>query len=336
MYAVGKLNVLVVVSLCLLAWPGAAAGVALCRPIPREAASGNHCSVYPSLQHSPADPQFHKSGYGRQGNAADTSSTEWRCCKDFCNIMHVVEVVQVNVVFFCLLQAMKVVGIKAHTENDRGQVLLDLYIRWMFVFQSQWPLNKLLGFEKTLSTLLLFWFLSYVGNVEINVEVKRYFCKAGVKGIQVCLTKHEYITWIHVYVDVLVYSCSFNLSLRPLLVCNHHFTDSISDSLSLAPRDDASDSRASDWRRAHSGCRHYVFHSEAGRLICSHLCLSFSLCSRRHHVSPFRPYWFLIHPDWFAAHSTFFTLISSQKLDINWTGLTNMLDIPGLKWVMLK
>uniref|UniRef100_A0AAQ5XQ96 Extended synaptotagmin-like protein 1b n=1 Tax=Amphiprion ocellaris TaxID=80972 RepID=A0AAQ5XQ96_AMPOC len=44
----------------------------------------------------------------------------------------------------------KVVGIKAHTENDKGQVLLDLY----------------------------------VGNVEINVEVKRYFCKAGVKGIQ--------------------------------------------------------------------------------------------------------------------------------------------------------
>ncbi|XP_041835987.1 extended synaptotagmin-1 isoform X2 [Melanotaenia boesemani] len=50
-------------------------------------------------------------------------------------------------------KAMKVVGIKAHTENDKGQVLLDLYI-------------------------------SFVGNVEINVEVKRYFCKAGVKGIQ--------------------------------------------------------------------------------------------------------------------------------------------------------
>uniref|UniRef100_A0A8C5HFJ1 Extended synaptotagmin-1-like n=1 Tax=Gouania willdenowi TaxID=441366 RepID=A0A8C5HFJ1_GOUWI len=47
----------------------------------------------------------------------------------------------------------KIVGIKAHTENDKGQVLLDLYI-------------------------------SYIGNVEINVEVKRYFCKAGVKGIQ--------------------------------------------------------------------------------------------------------------------------------------------------------
>ncbi|XP_037535813.1 extended synaptotagmin-1 [Nematolebias whitei] len=50
-------------------------------------------------------------------------------------------------------KAMKVVGIKAHTDNDKGQVLLDLYI-------------------------------SYVGNAEINVEVKRYFCKAGVKGIQ--------------------------------------------------------------------------------------------------------------------------------------------------------
>ncbi|XP_044078065.1 extended synaptotagmin-1 [Siniperca chuatsi] len=50
-------------------------------------------------------------------------------------------------------KAMKVVGIKAHTENDKGQVLLDLYI-------------------------------SYVGNVEINVEVKKYFCKAGIKGIQ--------------------------------------------------------------------------------------------------------------------------------------------------------
>ncbi|XP_055725252.1 uncharacterized protein LOC129815440 isoform X2 [Salvelinus fontinalis] len=50
-------------------------------------------------------------------------------------------------------KAMKVVGVRAHTENARGQVLLDVYI-------------------------------SYVGNVEINVEVKRYFCKAGVKGIQ--------------------------------------------------------------------------------------------------------------------------------------------------------
>uniref|UniRef100_A0A8K9UKI3 Extended synaptotagmin-like protein 1a n=1 Tax=Oncorhynchus mykiss TaxID=8022 RepID=A0A8K9UKI3_ONCMY len=47
----------------------------------------------------------------------------------------------------------RVVGVKAHTEHDKRQVLLDLYI-------------------------------SYAGDVEINVEIKKYFCKAGVKGIQ--------------------------------------------------------------------------------------------------------------------------------------------------------
>lgn len=29
---------------------------------------------------------------------------------------------------------------------------------------------------------------SYVGDVQIDVEVKKYFCKAGVKGMQVGLT----------------------------------------------------------------------------------------------------------------------------------------------------
>ncbi|XP_058499718.1 extended synaptotagmin-1 [Solea solea] len=50
-------------------------------------------------------------------------------------------------------KALKVVGVKAHTEHDNRQVMLDLY-------------------------------LSYAGDVEINVEIKKYFCKAGVKGIQ--------------------------------------------------------------------------------------------------------------------------------------------------------
>ncbi|XP_051946663.1 extended synaptotagmin-1-like [Xyrauchen texanus] len=50
-------------------------------------------------------------------------------------------------------RAMKVVGVKVYTEHDKRQVILDLYI-------------------------------SYAGDVEINVEVKKYFCKAGVKGIQ--------------------------------------------------------------------------------------------------------------------------------------------------------
>lgn len=67
---------LMVITLCLVTWLGAAAGVALCRPIPREAAGGNHCSIYPSLEQSPPDPQFHKSGYGGQGDATDTLSTK--------------------------------------------------------------------------------------------------------------------------------------------------------------------------------------------------------------------------------------------------------------------
>uniref|UniRef100_A0A3B3WIY0 Extended synaptotagmin-like protein 1a n=1 Tax=Poecilia mexicana TaxID=48701 RepID=A0A3B3WIY0_9TELE len=50
-------------------------------------------------------------------------------------------------------KALKLVGVKAHTENDKRQVMLDLY-------------------------------LSYAGDVEINVEIKKYFCKAGVKGVQ--------------------------------------------------------------------------------------------------------------------------------------------------------
>ncbi|TRY54329.1 hypothetical protein DNTS_021305 [Danionella cerebrum] len=50
-------------------------------------------------------------------------------------------------------KALKVVGVKAYTEFDKRQVILDLFV-------------------------------SYAGDVEINVEVKKYFCKAGVKGIQ--------------------------------------------------------------------------------------------------------------------------------------------------------
>lgn len=44
-------------------------------------------------------------------------------------MMRVIYILQTNKNAFCSLQAMKVVGIKAHTENDKGQVLLDLYIR---------------------------------------------------------------------------------------------------------------------------------------------------------------------------------------------------------------
>uniref|UniRef100_A0A8D3BW74 Extended synaptotagmin-like protein 1a n=1 Tax=Scophthalmus maximus TaxID=52904 RepID=A0A8D3BW74_SCOMX len=50
-------------------------------------------------------------------------------------------------------KALKVAGVKAHTEHDKRQVILDLDLR-------------------------------YAGDVEVNVEIKKYFCKAGVKGIQ--------------------------------------------------------------------------------------------------------------------------------------------------------
>ncbi|XP_077339533.1 extended synaptotagmin-1 isoform X2 [Lithobates pipiens] len=50
-------------------------------------------------------------------------------------------------------KAPKITGVKAHTEMDKKQIILDLN-------------------------------MSYVGDVEIDVEVKKYFCKAGVKGAQ--------------------------------------------------------------------------------------------------------------------------------------------------------
>ncbi|KAH0629161.1 hypothetical protein JD844_011024 [Phrynosoma platyrhinos] len=48
---------------------------------------------------------------------------------------------------------LKVIGVKVHTGRNKKQILLDLNI-------------------------------SYVGDVQIDVEVKKFFCKAGVKGMQ--------------------------------------------------------------------------------------------------------------------------------------------------------
>ncbi|XP_039182683.1 extended synaptotagmin-1 [Crotalus tigris] len=48
---------------------------------------------------------------------------------------------------------LKVIGVKVHTGRSQKQILLDLNI-------------------------------SYVGDVQIDVEVKKFFCKAGVKGMQ--------------------------------------------------------------------------------------------------------------------------------------------------------
>uniref|UniRef100_A0A8C4L7F8 Extended synaptotagmin 1 n=1 Tax=Equus asinus asinus TaxID=83772 RepID=A0A8C4L7F8_EQUAS len=49
---------------------------------------------------------------------------------------------------------LRILGVKVHTGQSKQQILLDLNI-------------------------------SYVGDVQIDVEVKKYFCKAGVKGMQV-------------------------------------------------------------------------------------------------------------------------------------------------------
>ncbi|TNM89008.1 hypothetical protein fugu_005262 [Takifugu bimaculatus] len=124
-------------------------------------------------------------------------------------------------------KAMKVVGIKAHTENDKGQVLLDLYI-------------------------------SYVGNVEINVEVKRYFCKAGVKEYR-CVEARR-------LPDHLRASSSHE---RSILFC-----------LQL------------------HGMMRVILEPLIGDVPIA------------------------------GAVSMFF--IKRPRLDINWTGLTNLLDIPGL------
>nr|XP_030722504.1 extended synaptotagmin-1 isoform X1 [Globicephala melas] len=51
------------------------------------------------------------------------------------------------------LQPLRIVGVRVHPAQRKEQILLDLNI-------------------------------SYVGDVQIDVEVKKYFCKAGVKGMQ--------------------------------------------------------------------------------------------------------------------------------------------------------
>lgn len=56
------------------------------------------------------------------------------------------------------------------------------------------------------------------------------------------------------------------------------FMSILSAFLSLATWDDAGDSGASDWRCAHSGCGHHVFHTAACTSIYIHLYLPFSCC----------------------------------------------------------
>lgn len=124
---------------------------------------------------------------------------------------------------------------------------------------------------------------SYVGNVEINVEVKRYFCKAGVKGIQVCWGK---------------------MASDHLKASSPQFSQTFHPFLSPASWDDAGDSGASDRRCANSRGRQHVFHQAACASFSSHLCSS--LHSHQYPTSQYRHpclpcYWFLLHLEHFAS-----------------------------------
>lgn len=68
---------------------------------------------------------------------------------------------------------------RAFLNNTRPLCVLDQYL-------PQRQRLKLLSLGKCLPLdLLLVFCYSYAGDVEINVEIKKYFCKAGVKGVQV-------------------------------------------------------------------------------------------------------------------------------------------------------
>lgn len=112
------------------------------------------------------------------------------------------------------------------TQRTIGDKSCSICISGECLFSTLWTFG-LLMLEST-GNISCSFILSYVGNVEINVEVKRYFCKAGVKGIQVCLTKRKIIMCLvtcTLYIKVLILSCLFNLSLMLLLVRKNCFTD---------------------------------------------------------------------------------------------------------------
>uniref|UniRef100_A0A8C1L4T2 Extended synaptotagmin-like protein 1b n=1 Tax=Cyprinus carpio TaxID=7962 RepID=A0A8C1L4T2_CYPCA len=73
------------------------------------------------------------------------------------------------------------------SKSFRSRRDLPSWVNFPDVEKVEW-LNKvirktfLFTFQSNVSSMPSF--SSYVGDVEINVEVKRYFCKAGVKGIQ--------------------------------------------------------------------------------------------------------------------------------------------------------
>ncbi|XP_041751952.1 extended synaptotagmin-2 isoform X5 [Coregonus clupeaformis] len=129
---------------------------------------------------------------------------------------------------------LRVNGVKVYTENvDKRQIIMDLEI-------------------------------SFVGNTEIDVDIKKYYCRAGIKSIQVnCISLESLSHWLQ--------DCQGGIVANPL--CN-------------------------GWLQRLHGVLRVVMEPLLGDM------------------------------PLIGALSVFF--LKKPLLDINWTGLTNMLDIPGL------
>lgn len=86
--------------------------------------------------------------------------------------------------------------------------------------------------------------------------------------------------------------------------------------LPVALREAARDPGAPDWRHTTGRSHHYVLHPQAGGC-----CAPLKRCPKTFYTS---------HCVVYRLHTSIH-MSAPQKLDINWTGLTNLLDIPGLR-----
>lgn len=224
----------------------------------------------------------------------------------------------------CSHQAMKVVGIKAHTENDKGQVLLDLYIRWVICLLSFFVFILSVHL---FSLSVMFFFLL------LQLRWKRWdWCRGQKVLLQswsewntgVCLP--SFLEWIKLL-----------SGMRLLLLCHTFWVFHVSLHCSVYSFMAWCGWSWSRWLETCPSLERSPCFSSSGLCVCSHspplaFLLSFS-------VTAFAFLLTLGGID-FSTVNTFFLrmayllcFLPSQKLDINWTGLTNLLDIPGLKWV---
>lgn len=162
----------------------------------------------------------------------------------------------------CLPQPMKVVGIKAHTENDKGQVLLDLYIRWAVC---------LFLFCFLFFTLLVF-LVGYVFLPDAAATLETLRSTSRSRGTSAKLE----------WMESRCVACSLpqkhpSTRLLQLLPEKSLWAHVICAAPSPASRHDAGDPGAADRRRAHRWSRHHVFHQAACTSASAHLCFPSSL-----------------------------------------------------------